>query len=71
MYGQGITELKRACNTFLDGVEETAQQTGLKVYFRTRLGVCMQWCHTSAQRASRLATCSPRWLRCQNMFASQ
>jgi uncharacterized protein YegL len=30
MAGRGITELKRACNTFLDGVEETAQQTGLK-----------------------------------------
>lgn len=33
MAGRGITELKRACNTFLDGVEETARQTGLKVYF--------------------------------------
>lgn len=31
MAGRGITELKRACNTFLDGVQETAQQTGLKV----------------------------------------
>ena len=31
MAGRGITELKRACNTFLDGVEETARQTGLKV----------------------------------------
>jgi len=32
MAGRGIRELKRACHTFLDGVEETAQQTGLKVY---------------------------------------
>lgn len=31
MAGRGISELKRACNTFLDGVEETARQTGLKV----------------------------------------
>ena len=31
MAGRGITELKRACKTFLDGVEETARQTGLKV----------------------------------------
>jgi len=30
MAGRGIRELKRACHTFLDGVEETAQQTGLK-----------------------------------------
>lgn len=31
MAGRGIRELKRACNTFLDGVQETATQTGLKV----------------------------------------
>ena len=31
MAGRGITELKRACKTFLDGVEETARLTGLKV----------------------------------------
>ena len=31
MAGRGITQLKRACRTFLDGVEETARQTGLKV----------------------------------------
>ena len=33
MAGRGITELKRACKTFLDGVEETAQQMGLKVKY--------------------------------------
>jgi len=36
MAGRGIRELKRACHTFLDGVEETAQQTGLKVYHYIR-----------------------------------
>ena len=41
MAGRGITELKRACNTFLDGVEETARQTGLKVFFRARLKPCV------------------------------
>ena len=32
MAGSGIRELKRACSIFLDGVEETARQTGLKVF---------------------------------------
>ena len=31
MAGRGMRELKRACHIFLDGVVETAQQTGLKV----------------------------------------
>ncbi len=31
MAGRGIRELKRACNVFLDGVQETARQTGLRV----------------------------------------
>lgn len=30
MAGRGMRELKSACRTFLDGVEETARQTGLK-----------------------------------------
>jgi uncharacterized protein YegL len=31
MAGSGMRELKRACHTFLDGVEETATTTGLRV----------------------------------------
>ena len=31
MAGRGMRELQRACHVFLDGVEETARQTGLKV----------------------------------------
>ena len=31
MAGAGMRELKRACSIFLDGVEETARQTGLRV----------------------------------------
>ena len=41
MAGRGIRELKRACHTFLDGVEETAQQTGLKVYQYIRAAYCI------------------------------
>ena len=33
MAGSGMRELKRACSIFLDGVEETARQTGLKVNY--------------------------------------
>lgn len=31
MAGAGMRELKRACSIFMDGVEETARQTGLRV----------------------------------------
>ena len=37
MAGSGIRELKRACSIFLDGVEETARQTGLKVIVHEKL----------------------------------
>ena len=33
MAGRGMRELLRACHVFLDGVEETARQTGLKVSY--------------------------------------
>ena len=45
MAGRGIRELKRACHTFLDGVVETAQQTGLKVC--ATCTVCFTYCSLS------------------------
>ena len=67
MAGRGIRELKRACTTFMDGVEETARQTGLKVRVTCRViernsmaitrcvGVCVSLKYVSGSLCKRTA----------------
>ena len=54
MSGRGLHELKRAAHAFLEGVEETARQTGLKVRYTTQCPRVCNVCEISCYKKLRL-----------------